>query len=228
MNKVWYLQRIDVFSRMTAARKENVAKICFDKDFVRHELILMPEDRGDSVYLIKTGRVKISRFSREGREISLAVLGPGEVFGEEALMPGSSRTTFAEAIEDSQLCIVHRNHFEELVRQNPELAPRIAEMTGRRPEGAQRKTGEPASMGLPARLAGALLELAEEHGVPSGSGGTLLDVKITHQDIANLAGSTRETVTAALNRFKREGLLTYDGREIILLDIETLRRVHGS
>lgn len=224
-NKLWFLKRINLFRCLSAGELERVGQIAQHRQLRRRELVFGPEDPGDAIYLLKAGRVKLSRFDESGKEITLAILEEGEFFGEEALQGDGPRHSCAEALEDAFICRIDRNQFEELMADNPGLALEVARQLSERLLGTQDRLGELAFHDVPRRLAHALLGLAERHGEANPDGSVRLKLRLTHQELASLVASTRETTTTLLSRFRREGLIDSDGRWLRVLDREGLRRV---
>ncbi len=222
-SKIWYLQRINLFKEIPADDMEELARVTRMELAKKKETIFLPGESSQQVYLLKTGRVKISRISEEGRELTIALLGPGEIFGELEILEGSARDTIAETMEDSQLCVIQKEQFLSLIRKRPELSFRLTKLIGLRLRRIESRVEDLVFRDVPSRLAHLLLQLSEEYGKATPEG-ILLDIKITHQEMANLIGSIRETVSATLGEFKKEGLITFEGRKIIILSLELLKK----
>ncbi|HEX2570711.1 MAG TPA: Crp/Fnr family transcriptional regulator [Polyangia bacterium] len=188
----------------------------------RRQVIYLPGDPGHSVYFVNGGRVKISKVTRDGKELTLAYRGPGEVFGEIVLVDGGPREEMAEAVDNALLTVIPRADFEQLVERERTVAFRLTKVLAQRRREVESKIEHLVFKDVNAKLAGLLLRLAGEYGVDD-SRGTLVTLKITHQEMANLIGSTRETVSLTLSQFKRRGLIQADGRKVIVADREGLR-----
>ncbi len=222
-SKIWYLQRINLFKEIPADDMEDLARVTRMELAKKKETIFLPGESSQQVYLLKTGRVKISRISEEGRELTIALLGPGEIFGELEILEGSARDTIAETMEDSQLCVIQKEQFLSLIRKRPELSFRLTKLIGLRLRRIESRVEDLVFRDVPSRLAHLLIQLSEEYGNPTRDG-ILLSIKVTHQEMANLIGSIRETVSATLGEFKKEGLITFEGRKIIILRPELLKK----
>jgi len=224
MEKTWYLKRINVFKGMSKAEVEHLDGITYMKHYNKKDLIYLPGDVSDQVYLLKEGRVKISRLSEDGREITLVILEPGEIFGESALINDEeTRSTVAEAIEKAYICVISRKDFEEFINNKPELSLSITKLMGFRRREIENMLEDLVFRGVHERLAILLLRLSERHGKDI-DGKKLIDISLTHYDYANLIGSTRETTTASLNDFKREGLIEFKKRKVVIIDQKGLRK----
>jgi len=221
-NKLWFLKRINLLRSLDSDGIQRVDRVATHRRVQRRELIFGPEDRGDAIYLLKQGRVKLSRFDDRGREITLAILEEGEFFGEEALAGAERRNAYAEALEESLVCRVDRADFESLLEDHPTLALDVAKQISERLLGARERIEALAFQDVPQRLAAVLTDLARTHGAPDPDGGIRIQIRLTHQELASLVVSTRETTTTLLNRFKREGLLDTEGRWLVVRDPEGL------
>jgi len=226
MDKAWYLKKINLFKGMTEDEMQHLSRITFMRDYAKKEVIYFPGDKGDQVYLLKKGRVKISKISEEGKEITLVVLEPGEIFGEMALLGDSKRQTIAEVVEDVHLCIISRRDFEELIARRPDLSMKITKLIGLRVRALESKIEDLAFRDVSSRLANLLLKLAEKHGKVQDNG-IRINVKLTHYELGTLIGATRETTTMTLNEFKRDLLIDFHRRHIILQDKSGLRKRRG-
>ncbi len=208
---------------MSDAEVKHLDEITFMKHYDKKDLIYLPGDVSDQVYLLKEGRVKISKLSEDGREITLVILEPGEIFGESALIGDKeTRSTVAEALENAYLCVISRRDFEEFINNKPELALSVTKLIGFRRRQIENMLEDLVFRGVHERLALLLLRLAERHG-KEVDGKNLIDISLTHYDYANLIGSTRETTTACLNDFKREGLIEFQKRKVVIINEKGLK-----
>ena len=208
---------------MSDVEVKHLDEITFMKHYDKKDLIYLPGDVSDQVYLLKEGRVKISKLSEDGREITLVILEPGEIFGESALIDDKeTRSTVAEALENAYLCVISRRDFEEFINNKPELALSVTKLIGFRRRQIENMLEDLVFRGVHERLGILLLRLAERHG-KEVDGKKLIDISLTHYDYANLIGSTRETTTACLNDFKREGLIEFQKRKVVIINEKGLR-----
>jgi len=222
-DKVWYLRQTGLFDRLGESELQRIAELSRMREFPRGELIVGPNSDPDLIYLVKAGRVKVSTFTPDGKEQILALLERGDVFGE--LTPAEAPVpTHVEAFDHSVVCTLHRTLFEEILRHTPEIGVRVIRVLARRLRAAEQEIEDLALRSVPGRLAALLLRLGEEYGEPQDQG-IRLSLRLTHQDLAHMVGSTRETVTALINRFRDEGLITVDHRVLVILDRDRLRQV---
>ena len=208
-NKVWYLKR----SRLFSEAGDDVVRECehyFTQVFFkRRQPVFDQGDSGRLVYLVKSGRVRIARATENGSDLTIALLGPGDLFGEEVAFHEVVRTTFAVCLEDKDLFA--------LITRHASLAVNIARYVGEQRDQALSIAEDLAYLKVPERLTRLLEHLAAEHGKPSDDG-ILIDMNLTHADIASLIGSTRETVSLQLKRLENEGRIRIARRKIILRD----------
>jgi CRP/FNR family transcriptional regulator len=227
MSKVWLLKRINVFEMLPSKALTQLASVVDDRAVKKGSFVFRPDEKGDSIYMLKSGRIKISRFSKDGRELVLGVVEPGEMFGEEVIPGGTKkRTAFAEALEDAMVCRLHVEEFDKMLKKFPDLSVRFSKLMSRRLEEARDRMEDFVFRNIAERLAGFLISLIELHGKQLEEG-IFLDTRITHQEIASRIGSTRETVTATLNDFKRKNIISMQGRKLIITDKDALMEVYG-
>ncbi len=226
MDKVWYLRQVDLFAGIDDEEMGRLVERTTMHEFGRGSVILHPDEPQERVYLIKEGRVKISRYSADGREQILALLEPGDLFGELALV-GEAEPVHVEAFEDTLICALSRDDMVALLRRRPELMLQVLRTLADRLRAAEEEIADLVFRTVPARLAALLLRLAEAYGQRNGTG-LRLALRLTHQDIASMIGATRETVTATLGRLRAAGLIATEGRQIVIRDPEGLRRLSAN
>jgi CRP/FNR family transcriptional regulator, cyclic AMP receptor protein len=223
LDKVWYLQHIDAFAGVGESEMRQIARRSTMREFPRGRVILRPGEAQEMVYLIKEGRVKVSRYSPGGREQILALLEPGDLVGELALVR-QTEPVHVEAFENTLICELSRQDFVALLRRQPEVMLHVIRELASRLRIAEEEIADLAFRDVPGRLASLLLRLAEACGERAG-GKLRLTLRLTHYDIASMIGATRETVTTALGRFRKARLILTEQRYIVICDPEGLRRV---
>ena len=189
-------------------------------------VIFLEGDPGASLYVVETGRVKIALTSPDGKELVIRVLDPGEFFGEMALLDGEPRSADAIAVEDCRLMLVHRDDFVRFLEAHPQAAVRLLAALSRRLRRATRQQQEAATLDVGARVASALLRLAEEHGAPaaSGSGEIAVTTPLTQTQLAGMVGVTRESVNKWLRFYERRGLVRWQKGRLTVLRPDELRQ----
>jgi CRP-like cAMP-binding protein len=223
-NKIWYLQNINLFKGLPQEEMDALDRVTTMSSVKKKEFIYLPGDPSYQVYLLKSGRIKIARITEKGKEITLALLKPGDIFGELEALEETPRDTLAEALADADLCLIRREDFLRMLKARPDLSLRLTKLIGFRLRSIESRIEDLVFRDVPARLAHVLLEMAKEFGKQEGDG-VRIGARLTHQDLANLIGSTRETVSATLGDFKRQGLLHLDGRSILITSPQKLTRL---
>ncbi len=222
--KLWYLKRFDLFQGMSEEELKELDQISRMVVAKKGQPLYLPGDPGTSVFLLKSGRIKISRLSRDGKEFILDIVEPGEIFGEMSIVDGGPQDTTGETLEDSTLCVIPRVEFEGLLRRKPDLAFKVTKLIGLRRKEIESRLEDLVFKDVPGRLATLLLQLARDYGIPD-SRGILLRIKLSQREIANLIGASREMVNHTLTDFRRRGFIGFEGRRLIILRREALEQL---
>ncbi|HEX6935748.1 MAG TPA: Crp/Fnr family transcriptional regulator [Actinomycetes bacterium] len=192
----------------------------------RGETLFNEGDPGDRLYVVTQGKVKLGRTAADGRENLLAVLGPGEMFGELSLFDPGPRTATATAVTAVTLSGMGHDDLQPLLMQRPEVAGRLLQALARRLRRTNEAMADLVFSDVPGRVAKALLDLARRFGVETEDG-----LRVTHdltqEELAQLVGASRETVNKALADFASRGFLRLEGRAVVILDIDRLQRRAG-
>jgi CRP/FNR family cyclic AMP-dependent transcriptional regulator len=209
------LRAIPLFSRVRDADLEDVASHLIERRFPKHSTVVEEGMTGDYMYVIREGRVKVTKASDDGREKIMGFLDKGSFFGDMALLTGELRSASVKTLEPSRLLALSRRDFIELIRQSPDLALSvIEELTNR-----LRETNEQAStlsfLGVKDRTRSLFERIAEPDG---SSGNRRITQALTHQQIADMIGTSRETVTRAVKQLKDEGWLGQAGKRYVIPD----------
>jgi CRP-like cAMP-binding protein len=222
------LAQISLLAELTDAERTALAPGLRRRRYARGQVIFVTGDPGTGLYLVERGRVKLLRASAEGRELVLRVAGPGEVFGELALLDDEPRSADAVALEPCQLLLLAAADFRRFLDGQPGVARRLLALLSRRLRATTRQAEEAAFLGVPARLARLLVTLAEaEADGPPGAAGVTLGARLTQAELAALIGATRESVNRCLGDYERRGLVRRDGGRLTVLRPEALREELG-
>ncbi|HKG52078.1 MAG TPA: Crp/Fnr family transcriptional regulator [Actinomycetales bacterium] len=189
----------------------------------RSEVLFAEGDRGDRLYVILEGKIKLGRTSGDGRENLLAILGPGEMFGELSLFDPGPRTATATSVGESRLIGLGHDDLQPFLLRNPEVAQTLLHALARRLRRTNEALADLVFSDVPGRVAKALLDLSTRFGRPSDDG-VLVAHELTQEELAQLVGASRETVNKALADFAGRGWLRLGARAVVLLDVERLRR----
>jgi CRP/FNR family cyclic AMP-dependent transcriptional regulator len=220
-SKLWYLKHIRLFSGLGPAELKEMDRITRMQEVKKRQPIYLQGDPANTVYLLKKGRVKISSTAPSGKEVTFEILEAGEIFGE---LEESPREASAEALDDTLICAINREDFDRYLRDHPDLTVKLTKLIGFRLRKIHSRVEDLVFRDVPARLAHVLLELIETAGVPEASG-IRIRAKLTHQELANLVGCSRETVSTLLGHFRERGLICTEGRSIIVLDKSALSQL---
>jgi CRP/FNR family transcriptional regulator len=218
-NKVWYLQQNRLFSNAVDGSLEANAHLFRIVTYPRKTALFDQGDPTRLIYFLKRGNVRLARLTEDGREVTVAILGPGDLFGEETLFENGPRTTLAIALDDVLVCMVRAEDLFAMISSDPSLALNVAKILSERVGELHATMEDLAYAKVGERLMHLLRRLAGEHGARE-SRGTRITIRLTHADLASLVGSTRETVSAELALLARTGRILADGRTIILPDLE--------
>ncbi len=217
--KLTYLSNIDIFQDLSSIELEEMDRQITMSSCEPGRIFYMPEDSGEVLFLLKRGRVQLYRISPNGKKLVVETLGPGAIFGEMSLVGQGMHNTFAESIDECLLCVMSRADVERLMRDKPSVAFRFVEALGDRVSSLESRLEEIAFKSIPARLASLIMRLSDEQG-----DGPLV-TGYTHQDLGEMLGTYRETVTQTLNEFKSAGLVEISRKRVELIDREGLENI---
>lgn len=214
-NILWYFENFNFLDSLSMKEKMELSGRAKMIEAKKNQTIYLPSDVSNSIYFLKEGKVKISSFSDDGKELIFAILGPGEIFGELAIAGQTSREQIAATTEDAIICYVNVEEFENFLASHPRLSLRITKLIGFRLKKIRSRLERMWFKSAAERVKSLLTDLIEEHGIKIGDEREIR-LNLTHQDIANLAATTRQTVTTTFNELEREGIITYDRKRILV------------
>jgi CRP/FNR family transcriptional regulator, cyclic AMP receptor protein len=219
--KLGYLSDMELFRDLSERDMAELERMTTLTPVQCGRVFYRPEEMGEVLFLIKQGRVQLYRISPEGKKLVIATLGAGTLFGEMALLGQQMHSTFAEALDDSLICVMSRSDLERLILDKPVVGVRMLDITGRRLRDAESRLEDMAFKGIPARLASLLLRLAADRASDEIVG-------LTHQDLAETVGTYRETATQVLNDMKADGLIEIGRKRIEIRNPERLQALAES
>lgn len=214
MDKLGYLSRINIMDVLPRETLMEVGRDAPMNAVRKGTLIMEPGQHSDVLFLLKDGRVRIYKISAEGKEFTLALLGPGNIFGEIGNLSTGTQGAYAEALDDTVLCLWRKPDVERIMQKHPQLALRVMEVLSSRLKQMQELMGYLVMGDVRARLLYLLLRLAAEFGAEDDGPWTLISADLTHQDLASMIGATRETVSATLAALSREAVVRTGRKEI--------------
>ena len=215
------LSNIDIFQDLSPDELKEMDQTTTRSTCEPGRVFYAPDDTGEVLFLLKKGRVQLYRLSPDGKKLIVAILEEGSIFGEMSFVGQGMHNTFAESIDDCTLCVMSRQDIVNLIQEKPLVAIRFMEAMASRLQKTEAKLEELAFKGIPARLSSLLLSLSAEE-----NGASIVD-GYTHQDLAEMLGTYRETTTQILNNFKGAGWIEIGRKRIVLLDQEAISDVSG-
>ena len=215
--KAAFLSDTDIFRDLSSQELEELDRMTAMSTCRRGKVFYTPGETGEVLFILKRGRVNLYRINSDGKKLVTSTIGAGTVFGEMSLVAQGMHDTFAEAAEDCTLCVMSRSDVEHLLLSKPRVALRFMEMIAARLKDVETRMETVAFKSVPTRIATFLLQLAgEETGKIEG---------VSHQDLADMVGTYRETVTRILNEFRGEGYIELGRLNVAILDRDALQAI---
>ena len=219
-----FLTTVPIFSSLSPEDLEPLAGKLRRRGYQKGEVIFHQEDPADLMHIIVEGRIRISITSDDGREKDLAILQPGDCFGEMALLDGSNRSATATAIDPSQTLALYREDFMDFLKEHPEVVAQTTTLLTSRLRSVNQMLGDLAFLDVPTRMAKHLLELAQTYAGEAGQDRPI-EVPMGQDELARLVGASRETISRALNSYRRLGIVSTSHRRITITDRDALERM---
>ena len=213
-----FLGSVALFRGLGRDALQRFAEVTREKRYPKGSVIVFADDPGDSLYVVRAGRVKVVLLGDDGREVILGVLGVGEHFGELALIDDQPRSAHVIALEDSVLLVLRREEFRRRVEASPAVAWALLTELSRRLRTADRKIGGLVLLDVPGRIARVLLENAPDEET------NVVQRRLTHQTIAHMIGASRETVSRTMRDFQDAKWISVEKRVIQITDRPALAR----
>lgn len=222
------LAKASLFADLSESERERLGLLLRPHRYARGQVIFLEGDEGSAMCLIAEGRVNIQLTGADGREVVITSYGPGELFGEMALLDGEPRSADAIARDTVRLYWLERADFARFLESHPRAAMTMLASLSRRLRHTTRVVQDATFKDVPSRLARVLLDQAERLGQPV-CGGIRLEARLTQSEMAAMIGAARETVNRALRSFEDNGLIRWEGSLLVLAKTEGLRaRAEGS
>ena len=221
-----FLSSVSIFSDLSDSELGNIQTLCQTRKYPKNSMIILEEEMGDVVFIVMSGTVKITRVNDEGKEVILAMLGSGEVFGEMAILDGESRSANALAQENCEVVTINREEFLNLIKTNNKVALNLMTEFAVRLRKSDQQIEALSLDDAEHRIGVSILNLAEEMGVIR-KGAVTVDNLPYQQDIANMAGTSRETVSRVMKIFEERGLITKTGHKLSIPDYAFFKRIFG-
>lgn len=226
-----HLGRCEVLGSLTVAQMDRLSESCRLRKYPRDASVYLPQDESRFVLLLAAGRAKLSHITLAGKQPVLFFLQPGDLFGEMAVCDPDNRDEYCDTLTDSSIITIPAGELRQLMRDNPDFSLAMTSLIGRRRRYVERRLKSVLFATTRQKLIDVLLDLARDFGdrhSHSNGNGTLraamrINLPLSHQELGNLIGTTRETVTLTLGQLRSEGLIDIDRRSIVLTDPHRLR-----
>lgn len=226
MDKLWYLKRCDIFHGLNKEAMDKVMAVANDRTVPKKEVIVTPDSDGDVMFILKKGKVRVFKLSVDGKMMTLAILKDGDIFGALSAIKGGTSGAYAETLDDSYICAIQQKDLSGIIKKMPELALSLIEKINQRLKETEDRIADLVFRDVPGRIASVLLKLAEQFG-KNNAEGTQISIKLTHQELADMVGASRETITIILNEFKDDKIISVSEKYITITDGKILKQWAG-
>lgn len=216
------LKSVPLFSDLGEAELERFSHVAVPRSFPAGTRVFHEGDSSDACYIVREGTFRVTREHSDGRAITLATLGPGEIFGELAMLDGDNRSASAEALTDGELLALPANDVRALLARHPEIALKLVAGLVRRLRAANVRLTKQSFQTVPSRVAGILAQLSREAQDGNGAGEEVT-IRMNQTDLAQLAGTSRESVSRFLAELERAGVVRSGRGRVTILDPPKLR-----
>jgi CRP/FNR family transcriptional regulator len=218
--KVDMIRSVPLFSTLTDEEFANLSHIFVVRSYRKNQIIFLEEETGNYMYLVLAGKVKVAKSGTSGKETILAIHRAGDFFGEMSLLDGKTAPATVSAMEDAKIISLSGTDFHKYLLHNEKVLLQIIDVLCARLRQVW-QTQSMSSSAADARIRMGIYQLAKKHGIRDAQG-TIIDLKITHQELAEMVGTSRETVTRVLALLRKRGIIEINQRRITLLDPDAL------
>ena len=217
MKKIELLQSVALFWDLSEEELGYISEKMIARHYESGKFIFLEDSEGEQCFFVVQGSVKVTRLSKDGREVILAMLNEGEFFGEMALLDGESRSANVIALEETEVLTLNREDFLVVLHDYPQIAIQLLKEMAHRLRKSDRHIASLSLSDAEKRIALCIIRFADDQGVIRRGQVSIPRVPI-QQDIANMAGTSRETVSRAINLLEKEHFIKRKGRELLILD----------
>jgi len=224
VNNTEFLANVPIFSDLDTETLQKIVKSGLIQSHKKNSVILSEEDTGSALFVIAEGKVKISRSSGDDKEVILAILNESDFFGEMSLLDGMSRSATVTAVDDTKLFIIQRTEFLDLLKKYPDVSVALLTELTKRLRAATMKIKALSLKDAEGKVATVLLQLADDVG-KIRQGVVEIDHLPYQQELANMAGTSRETISRTLHSFAKKGLVELDGSKLRITDYEKFKEM---
>lgn len=219
------ISKVPIFNHLTDTEMRKILKLSMRKVFKKGEVIYYPEDHGEQLYIIHTGKVKIYRLSESGKEQLLRILEPGDFMGELSLFANIPLSSYAEAIKDTEICLINRQDLHRFIEKQPTISLKILEQFSFRLNQVE-NTLQSLNSSVEERIVAYLIELLKEKDFANTNSNIKITLPMSKKDFSSFIGTTQETLSRNLTSLEQRGFIKQSGqRNITILQINDLKRI---
>lgn len=222
-SKLWYLENFNLLKGLGKEEMDYLSRITTMKEFSREQPIYFAKEPSISIFFLKKGRVKLTRTSKDGKEMILGIINAGEIFGEMAFVDEGERTDYATAMDNALLCAINKQDFNELVNKIPELNLKLTKIIGLRLKRYTERIEDLMFKDAHQRITSFLVTLSEENGKRIADE-IFVKPFLKHQDIGELTACSRQTVNTVLTELRDKNIIDFDRKKLIIRNIEELKK----
>ncbi len=215
------LAQSELFGNLSLEDRKQIVTLCSRKRLATGQVVFHQGEPGREMYVVVSGRLKVSVCSEDGKELSFFIFHESDIFGELALLDGERRSATVSAIGSCELLVLHHSDFHQLLKQHPHIGLKLLSLLAGRVRATTLLYENSVFIEIPGRLAGKLLELGEEHGIEYENG-ILIDLKLSQYELGTLINASRESVNKQLKVWENRGIIEIRQGKIILLDLAVL------
>jgi len=220
--KLWYLENFNLFRDLNEENKMELMRITSMRDIAKNEPIYFANEPSNAIFFLKTGRVKIVKYTPEGEESIITIINPGEIFGEMAYLDEAERTDFAVTIEPALICAINKNDLSEFISRNPILNIKMTKLIGLKLKSFSERIEDLVFKDANQRVVSFLLRMVDKIGKQVGE---QIFVKpfLKHQDIAELTACSRQTVNYILTELRDKNIINFDRKKLVINNLSSLK-----
>ncbi len=223
-SKLWYLENFNIFKGLNEDSMMELNKISSMKEIFKDQPIYFAAEPSKAIYFLKTGRVKIVKYSNDGKENILTLINPGEIFGEMAYLEEEKRTDHALTIESSLICAINKNDLADFINKNPELNLKLTKLIGLKLRSYSERIEDLIFKDANQRIISFILRMAQKNGKELG-GQIFIKPFLKHQDIGEITACSRQTVNYLLTDLRNKGVINFDRNKLIILNSAELKKL---
>jgi CRP-like cAMP-binding protein len=223
-SKLWYLENFNLFSNLNENKMMELNRMISDRTVEGEQPIYFANEPSKTIYFLKTGRVKITKYLADGSEKIIAIINPGEIFGEMAYLDEGQRTDYAVTVEPSMICAINKNDLASFIEKNPELNLKLTRILGLKLRSFSERIEDLIFKDANQRIASFLIRYAEKNGKRIGE---QIFVKpfLKHQNIGELTACSRQTVNYFLTDLRNKEIIDFDRSKLIINKIDEIRKM---